>query len=545
MKGSQNSTWPKAQYMKWEFFQQSLGMKKESGEEQLKELKALSDLQFMRDNVTKESVQTAQFSYPPLKALQAVRIGQLLDICTGKKASIPSKPCNPPLPKRQKTDSAGSSSALATPKPTSASAATKLKEPPPKANSTLKANSPAPKANSTNTKPLALKQNSAVAKPDTTVPKSHAAAPKPGSGTLKPDVKATKPTAVISKPSNVTPKSNPAMLKPNTATPNLNMPGSSTPLPGLMSDIAANLAKAVKQTLEGSEHASSNVLMSAGSQSKPAAQSNGTKKLQTAKPVPADGSRVPSLASPVHKSLSATSSAGDTKAFPGISKRPLPGQKAHSADASPSSVSLVSEPPHKRRVLTVPPAKTTWYSTQTSIQAIDPQTRASKHDTLPKPSQAPRATQTSIATSSPAQPLSSQTSQMPHVPATKPSSQPAKNAHPVQSSQAPAVSKPRAQAYKSPAPQKQPAERQSAQASPVSAEAGTAPKPAATAIEMAKHASDCINSAAGMLQIIELFVKKGMPMPDNLRQVMSRTMEQSVAQVKLRTDQQSSSEARP
>ncbi|KAJ2633037.1 hypothetical protein H4R22_000810 [Coemansia sp. RSA 1290] len=93
--------------------------------------------------------------------------------------------------------------------------------------------------------------------------------------------------------------------------------------------------------------------------------------------------------------------------------------------------------------------------------------------------------------------------------------------------------------------QAQPAERQSAQASPASAEAGTAPKPAATAIEMAKHASDCINSAAGMLQIIELFVKKGMPMPDNLRQVMSRTMEQSVAQVKLRTDQQSSSEARP
>ncbi|KAJ2847922.1 hypothetical protein IWW36_003597 [Coemansia brasiliensis] len=162
----------------------------------------------------------------------------------------------------------------------------------------------------------------------------------------------------------------------------------------------------------------------------------------------------------------------------------------------------------------MPLPNTTQSPPQTPIQAtLHPQKRESKPGILPRQSQTPNVVQ-SPAVSRPVQSSSSQAPQVPSKPVTKPllqPSQPAKNARPAQTIQ---VQAPVSLGAQSPASK------------------SSVAKPVATA-EIVKHASDCINSVAGMLQIIELFIKRGAPIPEDLRHVMNRTMEQSMAQTML------------
>ncbi|KAJ2824254.1 hypothetical protein IWW50_003418 [Coemansia erecta] len=49
---------------------------------------------------------------------------------------------------------------------------------------------------------------------------------------------------------------------------------------------------------------------------------------------------------------------------------------------------------------------------------------------------------------------------------------------------------------------------------------------------MIKHTSDCIDSLAGLIQIIDLMIKGGIPMPSDLRKTLELSMELSVTQTK-------------
>ncbi|KAJ2723763.1 hypothetical protein H4S00_002416 [Coemansia sp. D1744] len=99
------------------FFEQSLDMKKDSGEEDMKKLDTLDDLRSIHRPVSGHSVTLAKGVYPSLNALQAIRINKLLGVCAGKDGSTngasakqkltPAKSAKQdslPAAKRQKTE---------------------------------------------------------------------------------------------------------------------------------------------------------------------------------------------------------------------------------------------------------------------------------------------------------------------------------------------------------------------------------------------------------------------------------------------------------
>ncbi|KAJ2573738.1 hypothetical protein GGH19_004355, partial [Coemansia sp. RSA 1807] len=106
-----------AEYMQMKFFEQSLDMKKDSGEEDMKKLDTLDDLRSIHRPVSGHSVTLAKGVYPSLNALQAIRINKLLGVCAGKDGSTngasakqkltPAKSAKQdslPAAKRQKTE---------------------------------------------------------------------------------------------------------------------------------------------------------------------------------------------------------------------------------------------------------------------------------------------------------------------------------------------------------------------------------------------------------------------------------------------------------